>query len=260
MNLVDNRLSSSREFEPISAVPSVVFSQKHVAVLPGRSATVSVEFSPPEGLDASALPIYSGKIVVSGSNGDELGIPYFGLAADLKGVFDTSFKSTYPFSVSTLNRYNINTKPWWTFDLSIYDYPIIYVAIRYGAPEIRFDIYEPGYTEDQWEYPPSVGSNGYLGAATTYAGSENGGYFNPATMSTDDVVPFPLVEISRNAETEWSYHEYWWLGSFANGSDIVNGQYALRFSVLRPFGDRAVTSDWSVWSTPEVTVNRTTAV
>lgn len=37
-----------------------------------------ITFSVPEGADAKKLPVYSGKILVSGSNGEELGIPYFG--------------------------------------------------------------------------------------------------------------------------------------------------------------------------------------
>lgn len=37
-----------------------------------------ITFTAPTGLDATKLPVYSGKVLVSGSNGEELGIPYFG--------------------------------------------------------------------------------------------------------------------------------------------------------------------------------------
>lgn len=37
-----------------------------------------ITFTEPTGLDATKLPVYSGKVLVSGSNGEELGIPYFG--------------------------------------------------------------------------------------------------------------------------------------------------------------------------------------
>lgn len=37
-----------------------------------------VTFTVPTGLDATKLPVYSGKVLISGSNGEELGIPYFG--------------------------------------------------------------------------------------------------------------------------------------------------------------------------------------
>lgn len=35
-------------------------------------------FKAPEGVNATKLPVYSGKVLVSGSNGEELGVPYFG--------------------------------------------------------------------------------------------------------------------------------------------------------------------------------------
>lgn len=35
-------------------------------------------FKVPEGLNTSSLPVYSGKILISGDNGEELGVPYFG--------------------------------------------------------------------------------------------------------------------------------------------------------------------------------------
>lgn len=35
-------------------------------------------FSVPVGLSNDKIPVYSGKILISGSNGEELGIPYFG--------------------------------------------------------------------------------------------------------------------------------------------------------------------------------------
>jgi hypothetical protein len=42
------------------------------------SESVTIKFSPPSGGNISAVPIYSGKILVSGTNFDELGIPYLG--------------------------------------------------------------------------------------------------------------------------------------------------------------------------------------
>lgn len=35
-------------------------------------------FAVPTGLNESSIPVYSGKILVSGSNGETLGVPYFG--------------------------------------------------------------------------------------------------------------------------------------------------------------------------------------
>lgn len=35
-------------------------------------------FTVPPGLNTPNMPVYSGKVLISGSNGEELGIPYFG--------------------------------------------------------------------------------------------------------------------------------------------------------------------------------------
>ena len=42
------------------------------------SETVTVTFSTPTGGNASEIPVYSGKILISGTNNDKLGIPYLG--------------------------------------------------------------------------------------------------------------------------------------------------------------------------------------
>jgi hypothetical protein len=56
------------------------------------SATVKFKFSPPEVANASAIPIYSGKIAISGDNGDELGITYLGTqSSTLQSAFLANF-------------------------------------------------------------------------------------------------------------------------------------------------------------------------
>lgn len=37
-------------------------------------------FSPLTGLNETALPVYSGKVLVSASNGEELSVPYMGMS------------------------------------------------------------------------------------------------------------------------------------------------------------------------------------
>lgn len=41
---------------------------------------VSVSFPNPDGLgwNSSALPVYSGKVIVSGNNGEQVSVPYLG--------------------------------------------------------------------------------------------------------------------------------------------------------------------------------------
>lgn len=95
---------------------------------------------------------------------------------------------------------------------------------------------------------------------TTY-NSITSNYYDPNVDDPTDVSAFPVSDITRNGGGASSYHEYWWFGALGNGSDIANGDYHFRIAALNPFGDRRVSSDWSIWvdGMPDiVTVNRTT--
>ncbi|UNI22558.1 hypothetical protein JDV02_008437 [Purpureocillium takamizusanense] len=62
----------------------LVFSEDTVEIPPGQSATIKVWASHPEDLDAERLPLWSGYITVSGSDGSRMSIPYQGLAGSLR--------------------------------------------------------------------------------------------------------------------------------------------------------------------------------
>jgi hypothetical protein len=51
-------------------------------------------FSYPAGL--FNLPTYSGKILIKGSNGETLSVPYAGLASDLRKEIETAQQKDYP--------------------------------------------------------------------------------------------------------------------------------------------------------------------
>lgn len=98
----------------------------------------------PEGLNSSNIPVYSGKVLISGDNGEELGVPYFGkqcqvpstgvkctntrigvgadLQSEIKHVFD--YGKQYPFVYSGLNNAQVNVK-------SKYVYPHMMTAHAY---------------------------------------------------------------------------------------------------------------------------------
>jgi hypothetical protein len=44
-------------------------------------------------------------------------------------------------------------------------------------------------------------------------------------MFPNDTFNFQVSDVFRNAQTEQAYHEYWWFGKLADGSQIVNGNY-----------------------------------
>jgi hypothetical protein len=61
------------------------------------------------------------------------------------------------------------------------------VSLTVSAP---IKIFEPGFQERNWQYPPVAGEAGYLGSAATYRLSENYPYFDPFENDKDDRWPF----------------------------------------------------------------------
>ncbi|KAH8785838.1 peptidase S8/S53 domain-containing protein [Diaporthe sp. PMI_573] len=62
------------------------FSQSSATVEAGGTAAFTVQVTPPAGLEASRVPLYSGFITIKGSNGDNLSLAYGGIAAELRSV------------------------------------------------------------------------------------------------------------------------------------------------------------------------------
>lgn len=157
----EKRLKSFSELSPTSLVPQISF-PRAFTLKAGESKTVSVTFQNPDilGWNAAALPIYSGKIIVSGNNGEQLSVPYLGLGANLKREISI-FRDYYPISTSGVAASDIKQKSAYTFDLSLdaQDYPKIISKLSWGTTELRWDIFEANWPERKWVYPPVVGQN-----------------------------------------------------------------------------------------------------
>ncbi|KAJ0108571.1 hypothetical protein J7T55_015005 [Diaporthe amygdali] len=245
----EKRLKSFSELRPTS-LPIEVSVPTELTLGPGESKTVTVSFPNPDGLgwNSSALPVYSGKVIVSGDNGEQVSVPYLGLAADLNAEIDPIYRPTYPFTTQRDYVYSFN------LNKSSPDFPIIYSKLIWGSKEVRWDIYEPGWTEEQWEYPPVPGENGYVGPATSHVLAGSVSNFDPDLYDPDDTFTYPEVDLFRNAQTQNSYHEFWWFGKLGNGSQIELGNYTMRFATLRPFGDPSVSDGWNIFQTPQIQV------
>ncbi|KAF6826520.1 serine endopeptidase [Colletotrichum plurivorum] len=240
------------DISPVKMTPEVTL-PKEVTVGPGESKTVEFEFKPPTDVNAKKLPVYSGKVLISGSNGEELGVPYFGVACDLRetieNVWDYGWNT--PYVVSTPNSIRLEKKSNFTFNLTraAQDFPKLNTRFAWGTQEVRWDIFDAGYTEADWSYPPTVGEKGFVGSATSWSGSEQSGWFIPDEDDEDDLFSFPLYTQPRGRSSA-----YYWLGRFANGSQILPGEYQFRIAALRPFGAPDIAADWDIWETPAITV------
>ncbi|KAI8272535.1 hypothetical protein K4K60_012431 [Colletotrichum sp. SAR11_57] len=225
----EKRIKSFSELAPTS-LPVEVSVPRDFTLKPGESKTVS------------------GKVIVSGNNGEQSSVPYMGLGANLKSEISPIYRPSYPFTTQRDYVYSFN------LDRFAADFPIIYSKLIWGTKEVRWDIYEPGWTERQWEYPPVPGKNGYIGPATSHVVAGSVSYFDPDVYDPDDTWTYPEVDLYRNAQTQASYHEFWWFGKLGNGSQIELGNYTMRFATLKPFGNPQASDNWDIFQTPQIQV------
>ncbi|KAK2043404.1 subtilase [Colletotrichum somersetense] len=212
---------------------------------PGEERMAKLVFEVPQGVNQTALPAYGGRVLVKGSNGEVLGVPFQGLAFDLKEQMQSPFHGTYPWLRSTPAYSNKTT---FTFDLSseAQDFPKMFMKIKWGTREVRWDIYESTFEEARdWEYPPVPGRRSYIGSATSWTGASGSSSFNPARHNASDVFAMPERDVARNALTTGGFTtSYWWFGRLADGSVIAPGNYTMRFAVLIPFADPQDRNSW----------------
>ncbi|SPN99117.1 uncharacterized protein DNG_02152 [Cephalotrichum gorgonifer] len=217
-----------------------------VTVAPGDTTTVEFTFERPVHSDEFRLPCYSGKIIVTSSIDEELAVPYFGVAFDLKEQFPLIFTpgAVQPELIGATSNYTFD----W-FD-QIYGTVQIRVETLFGTREFRFDLFESGWNESSWSYPPTPGENGYVGTIVDVR--EIIALEPPPTRNY-----FPLENLPRSASREvnsFTARQYSWQGELAHGGWIEPGTYAVRVAALRPFGDRGDSGDWDIWNAPEITI------
>ncbi|WYZ35953.1 hypothetical protein EsH8_X_000600 [Colletotrichum jinshuiense] len=240
---------------PQKMTPQISFPGGAFTVQPGETKTAQFNFKYPEnqGLDPAKLPLYSGKVLIKGSNGETLGVPYMGLAADLHKDVGIMFQypTGFPQITSTRDSINIAQKANFTFNLDaeVQDFPDLYARIQYATRELRWDIFEASWQERDWRYPPVVGQAGFVGAATSWSKAANRNFFDPSVDDPTDVITLPMRDVPRDIAGLYGV-QLWWLGRLANGTQIAPGKYKMRFAALVPFGNPEASDNWDVFETP----------
>ncbi|TLS27276.1 hypothetical protein PpBr36_04001 [Pyricularia pennisetigena] len=246
------------KLEPKQMVPDVQLPEPF-SLGPGESKTVTVTFANPEGKgwNDTLLPAYSGKVIVSGDNGDQLSLPYMGIASSLYKNARV-FRNTYPLSFSGESTwYSIDEKPYYNFNLTKggRDFPWIHTSFTWGVKEFRWDIFHSNWSESEWTYPPTPGANGFVDAVSHYTGpslSDEGVFGAPPYNLSDpfyssQMEPFPQRFISRHSTYNPGEQKYWWMGKMANGSQIAPGNYTMRVAASKPLADLTKVDGWEVW-------------
>lgn len=117
--------------EIVHAHATLGFSNDKLAIPAGDSRTVDIVATPPPGLKASRLPVYSGYVAVNGSDGSSFSIPYQGIVGSLRKATLLSPRDvwigkstdviTQPIPVNTTFTLPLQTPPWRTIHMFYHD-------------------------------------------------------------------------------------------------------------------------------------------
>ncbi|KAG5978809.1 hypothetical protein E4U55_005909 [Claviceps digitariae] len=195
----------------------------------------SIKFQLPQHVDDNMLPLYSGKLRIKSDNDEDLCIPYGGAAYDTEKAFDTMFDSK-----PIIDGWHEGAN--WSFDPERRpaDFADLSLRLSYPCFHLRWDIFERGWTELEWQYPPTIGESGYVGSATSVRDAEKFLWFNSSLVDINDTVSFPLMRVSRG------HGRFWWFGKLSNGTKIAPGNYSMRIAALRPYGEPRISDHWDI--------------
>ncbi|KAH6662632.1 peptidase S8/S53 domain-containing protein [Plectosphaerella plurivora] len=197
------------------------FSSTKITVPAGQEAEISLTVTPPAGLDERLLPIYSGFINVTGSNGKSLAIPYQGAVGsmyNISRILSEGYVYLSTWTDGMLNPVPANTTftipyPRTPEPLSGVDYPASLIELNTGSPLLRCDVIALG--------PHNLNTTKVLGVDVV------GSLFD-----------FPKPHVPRR------YFVSAVTGTLEDGSVLPEGTYALLVRVLRIFGDPEKPEDY----------------
>jgi hypothetical protein len=212
--------------DAVAASATVKLSETSVTLNGGQSKTIRVSPTPPEGLDAKRLALWSGYIVINGTDGTSLSLPYQGLTGSLHSSVVLGAEDTW-ISKSTDKQFQ-PVAPNSTFSIpapgnSVANttLPQLTVGMALGSRKIRADIV-PLTT-----CPPK-------NLTTTFEGIKTIG----------QPYSFPTLWAPRGT------NNFPWDGRLDSGNYAPPGKYKFVVRALRIFGDEKKKEDWDVSTSP----------
>ncbi|UKZ74403.1 hypothetical protein TrVFT333_002070 [Trichoderma virens FT-333] len=141
------------------ASAKLAFSHNKITVPAGKSADITVVATPPRGLNASAIPVYSGYITLNGTNSEGLVVPYLGVVGSLAKlpILDPDFNYMIHYNVYSTTPALDNTTFIIPPPVDGYpqpidpppDYPAPIMQIDAGTPILRADLVAVGETKSK---------------------------------------------------------------------------------------------------------------
>lgn len=218
---------------------------------PGSSGTVIASISPPKGLDASTLPVYSGFIQVKSAT-ETLKVSYLGVAASLKDAqvvdnTDAFFGVETPVLIDALG--DIIESPQ-NFTFVGIDFPSLVFRLTFGTPALKIDLVSPNVKvatnlrkrrgSFSWWWPGLARPKGSFAKIPTIGPLDE---FDFIPRDSDD----PTTGFSQLPFST---------AQFANGSTIPNGSYKILLRALKVSGNPANEDDYEVFLSPTIGVQQ----
>lgn len=213
----------------------ISLSQSSVTLDAGVSAVITVAVRPPAGLERARLPLYSGFLSISASNGDELSIPYGGIGSPLRQVpvLDTSPGQERTFLIANTSTGNV--RPGLAGNNLSSTFTIPRVTGNVTTSTLLTNLTLPGFS-----MTPLFGSR-RLEASLLQGGRNLGRISTVGELSN--------YYVRDRTESELFY------GRMADGTFVQDsGIYRFQLRLLRVTGNPEVAGDWDQVVTEPFTI------
>ncbi|KAG8967619.1 hypothetical protein FRC03_009648 [Tulasnella sp. 419] len=210
-------------------------SHQTIRVAPGSTSQFVVKFTPPQGVDPKAFPVYSGHVKIT-SKKESLVVSYLGVAAsvkDLKIIDDTDFYFSHPLPI-ILGKDGETQNGTTAYSFVGDDFPFVVYRLAAGSADVYFDLVEAGNTT-------TVDSKAHEGKKV-------------GTLAN-------FVFQGRNSNGDGTSNGYntfpWDSPALQNGKIVPDGDYHILLKALKITGDPKVEADWDTWLSPVVQIRST---
>ncbi|KAJ7263763.1 subtilisin-like protease [Mycena rebaudengoi] len=225
----------------------VSFNSAQFTLAPGQSHNIIATFRPPQGIDASTFPVYSGFIEIT-SGTEKVHATYLGLAASLQDkqvVDNTDAVFGVELPVILDRDQNIQEGPA-NYTLVGDDAPLVFWRQAFGTPVFRLDL-----VSSMINLNGTLNKRGEEGLGISFAQAHKGGSFGRVPIAG------ALLEVDylpRNNVVDAPNFSALMSNTFANGSAIPVGSYKILLRALRVTGNPTNEADYESWLSPVVNV------
>jgi hypothetical protein len=243
---------------------SATLSESSVTVAAGQSASVTVKFTPPAGVDTKTYPVYSGWVEIAAAD-ETLRVAYMGVAASLKSKqildnTDAFFGVSLPL---VLDRDGEPQEGPTNYTFAGSDFPSLLFRLVFGTARLSIDLVPATMTvkainDAAQEQLRKRGDtiSGFVPDSVSpihVQNTQQGNY--DALTSFGPLAQFNYLP--RNTEDDTNGYNFIpiYPAAFANGTKIPNGQYKFLYRALKIGGNPTVLADYESYLGPIVGVN-----